>query len=291
MVAAFDLHEDLKIDTFFRVDVFETLAALGLRLLFRPLQSAAALYLPKREGVSGVIINAHHPLAMQRYSGGHELGHHIFDHGPRRVAQGEDAQTRKNSPEERLAEAFSSWFLMPPEAVEACLDRLGLEGPASPAEAYALSLRLGVSYSALCTHLPSLKLASPAVAEEWRARPLKSIKEELSTEPPLGGWQNDTWLLTPGDAERELVVRSGDRLLVEGSEHDVLVSPEESVVSATAVTDLLAKECVALDIPTAAPAPTGELAVRSPSGTETRWALRIERPQRGRYIPRGLVRT
>ena len=291
MVAAFDLHEELKIDTFFRVDVFEIITALGLRLLFRPLQSAAALYLPQGGGVSGVIINAHHPPAMQRYSGGHELGHHIFRHGPRRVYQGDDAQSRKNSPEERLAEAFSSWFLMPPEAVEACLGRLGLKGPARPAEAYALSLRLGVSYSALCTHLPSLNLVSSVVAEEWRSRLLKSIKEELSAEPPPGGWQNDTWLLTPGDAEGELVVRSGDRLLVEGSEQDVLASPEGSVVSAAVATDLLGKERIALDIPTAALAPTGELVVRSPSGAETRWTLSIERPHRGRYIPQGLVRA
>src|SRR3954469_16943287 len=108
MVAAFELHEELRIDTFFRVDVFEALAALGLKLLFRPLQTAAALYLPAGEGSSGVIIKPNHPLALQRYSGGHELGHHIFDHGARRVEQADGTAGRKDSPEERLAEAFSS---------------------------------------------------------------------------------------------------------------------------------------------------------------------------------------
>lgn len=65
MVAAFDAHEQLGLDTFGRVDVFDAMVGDGLRLVFRRLKGSAALYLPAVSGgPAGAIINAQHPLAL-----------------------------------------------------------------------------------------------------------------------------------------------------------------------------------------------------------------------------------
>ena len=64
MVAAFDAHEQLGLDTFGRVDVFDAMVGDGLRLVFRRLEGSAALYLPAGPGgPAGAIVNARSKLA------------------------------------------------------------------------------------------------------------------------------------------------------------------------------------------------------------------------------------
>src|SRR6185312_17096458 len=111
------------------------------------------------------------------------------------------------SKEEKLAEAFAAWFLMPPEAAQAARERISLTEVQRPSDAYALALRLGTSYSAICTHLPSLKLVKSHLAGQWREISLRTIKQELSVTPPSGGWHNDVWVLSAADAAAEIVVR------------------------------------------------------------------------------------
>src|SRR5689334_18384635 len=65
---AFEAHEDLNLDTFGRIDVFDAIVTDSVRLHFRPLD-CAALYLPASvAGRAGVLVNELHPLALQRYS-------------------------------------------------------------------------------------------------------------------------------------------------------------------------------------------------------------------------------
>src|SRR5882762_6950039 len=82
MVAAADAQEELNLDTFHRIEVLGAMSSAGLKVIFRKLEGCAALYLPSSlGGRPGAIINASHPLALQRYSAGHEIGHHFFGHG------------------------------------------------------------------------------------------------------------------------------------------------------------------------------------------------------------------
>jgi Zn-dependent peptidase ImmA (M78 family) len=290
MVAAFEVHDQLGIDTFGRVDVFEAIAADGLRLMFRPLRTAAALYLPASlGGQAGAIINAQHPLALQRYSGGHEYGHHVFSHGEQidRNAEPRGPQ-QAPSAQEKLAEAFAAWFLMPPEAADAARQRLGLRSVRHPADAYALALRLGTSYTAMCTHLPSLKLVKGHVSARWRDVQLKTIKQALSPTPPPGGWQNDVWTLSPGDAEAELVVRAGDRLLMHLPGWDVEAVPPGAAAERLTPADLLSTGWWSVDLaPNLAAGPTA-VRLRNSSDAVT-FSLFIERPRLGRYVRRGAM--
>jgi hypothetical protein len=242
MFAAAEVHDELGIDTSARIDVFAAIER-DVDLFFKPI-GAAGLYLPADHlggNAAGIVVNSDHPLALQRYSAAHELGHHHFGHAPDVDLEAElvARPDREQLPdEEKLAEAFASWFLAPPELVDAVLEQLGLERPRTPRDAYQLALRLGTSYTASCYHLPSLKLLDGPRGHQWAQIELRRIKEETAPRPRPEGWHNDVWLLGEGDREQELVVRAGDRLVLPGH-WQVEEMPGGATVVADAPTTLL----------------------------------------------------
>lgn len=218
MFAAADAHEELRLDTTRRIDVFATIEEIGLELLFRPLRGASGLYVPGTHRTDGgVLINSNHRLARQRFTGAHELGHFWLEHEVSLDLQTEfftRADDRHYQPQEMTAEAFAAWFLMPPELVDAVLDELGLSTPSSSDDVYALSLRMGTSYEATAYHLPNLKLASYDNAREWATQPPKRVKAALSMGVEMISYHHDVWSLSERDADAEFRVRAGDRLVV-----------------------------------------------------------------------------
>jgi Zn-dependent peptidase ImmA (M78 family) len=218
MFAAADAHEELRLDTTQRIDVFATIEGLGLELLFRPLRGASGLYVPGAHRTDGgVLINSNHGLARQRFTGAHELGHFWLEHEASLDVQTEfftRADARRYQPQEMTAEAFAAWFLMPPELVDAVLEELGLSTPRSSDDVYALSLRMGTSYEATAYHLPNLKLASYDTAREWATQPPKRVKAALSMGVEMVSYHHDVWSLSERDADAAFRVRAGDRLVV-----------------------------------------------------------------------------
>jgi len=293
MIAAADVQEELALNTFERIDVFDALSAAGLKLIFRKLERCAALYLPASPlgGRAGVILHAGHPLALQRYSAGHEFGHHVLGHGVQADRYTEPCQYRDEpSDQEKLAEAFAAWFLMPPEAVEQTVSRLGITRPAHPRDAYALALRLGTSYKATCVHLASLKLLSPTVASSWSELELKTIKRELSEDPPPGGWRGDVWLLGEADMASTLPARSGDRLLLDMTGLQVGSLPDSVSATTLVAADLLSTPRLALNLSPDIDAGPTSITLHG-DGRDLELRLIIERPRLGLYVPSRAVRV
>jgi hypothetical protein len=276
MGAAFEAHEDLGLDTVGRVDVFDAIVTAELRLIFRELE-CAALYLPSSvSGRAGVLVNAHQPLAMQRYSAAHEYGHHVFDHGGQIDRQSEPrGRGASIPPHEMLAEAFAAWFLMPPEAIEAGLRLLGLDAVTSVAQAYALALRLGTSFKATCTHVRGLA--------HHRDTVVKTIKQGLSPDPPPGGWRHDVWLLSDRDAEATVVARCGDTLLFELAGWDIEHLPDRMRADIVAGPDLLSPSRWRIDLPLDLPAEPQSVAFRQAASTIT-FSIDLQHPRKGRYF-------
>jgi Zn-dependent peptidase ImmA (M78 family) len=217
MFVAAEAHEDLAVDTGREIDVFAAIESLGLELLFRPLAGAAGLYVrPGAQRPGGVLINSRHRRARQRYTGGHELGHHLMGHSP--SLEPEDRSTGSPSeqlpPEEKLAEAFAAWFLMPPELVDKVMDDLSLRRPRGPIDVYALALRLGTSFEATALHLANLKLAQPNEAREWASTPLKRVKEALCAGHPPSSYRGDVWTLAVEEDRMRLALAAEDRLVL-----------------------------------------------------------------------------
>ncbi len=179
------------------IDVFALIDELGVTLVFRPYKRLAGAYLPSTDEVPPTItINEQHPLALQRYSAGHELGHHIapsdvvYDTDTDLLARGLPVKSEG----EYFAEAFAGWVLMPRRLVEAKIATLGV-GRALDAEAvYRLSLELGTSYEATLTQLRILKRLTYA-----RYRVLRKVSPKETKERLAGGTRAearpDVWLV------------------------------------------------------------------------------------------------
>jgi hypothetical protein len=213
-------------------------------------------------------------LARQRFTAAHELGHFWLKHDASIDLQTEILarnELDRLEPKEMVAEAFAAWFLMPPELLDAALADLRIKKPGSPEDVYALSLRLGTSYQATAYHLPNLKLVPYNVARAWATRPPKHIKTELSLGAPMDSYHHDVWSLSERDADAELDVRAGDRLVV-----TLLETPSSGVMWSTA--DLPATAHVVADTMydalENAPLQNGEgLQAQPPGGTLARTVI------------------
>jgi len=215
MLRAAHAHRDLEIDVTSRIDVFRAIEDAELILAFEPMPNLSGAYYRN----AGVLINANHPLARQRYTAAHEFGHHLFKHGTS-VDPMTDPLARWGGQthwpdHEKQAEAFAAWFLMPKKLVNASLDQLGLKRPGSAQDVYSLALRLGTSYEATARHLPNLKLGSQTQRDGWLKAKPRELKLALAEGAPPKDMRNDVWRIDERDNGAVVAVRIGDRLVIE----------------------------------------------------------------------------
>jgi Zn-dependent peptidase ImmA (M78 family) len=217
-IKAQQIHGDLGTPMDRPVDVFGAIEELGAMLAFAPLGGNAGIYLRPKEGPPGILIHEGHPRTKQRYTGGHELGHHVFEHTSE-VDGDLETELRRGQQErwpddEKVAESFGAWFLMPRKLVKNALTELDIERPRVALDVYALSLWLGTSYTATARHLPALRLATKARADEWAAIAPRELKHQLAGDLVPDDMQNDVWWLDERHNGLEIDTRPGDRLIL-----------------------------------------------------------------------------
>src|SRR5437867_2727207 len=76
MLRAAHAHRELGIDPTRRIDIFRAIEDAELILSFEPMPNLSGAYYRD----AGILVNANHPLARQRYTAAHEFGHHLFRH-------------------------------------------------------------------------------------------------------------------------------------------------------------------------------------------------------------------
>lgn len=177
-----------------------------------------------------IIISALRPLARRNFTCGHELGHHVFGHGSNLDLLIKDRDDESyESPEEFLADSFSSFLLLPALGVrKAFAVRSWDPQSASPAQIYTIACNFGVGYTTLVNHLTySLNQISRAQAKALLRSSPQTVREGIlgssSSDPltiidrhwlaPTADVEVGTNLLLPADA-----LPSNDTLApVEGS--------------------------------------------------------------------------
>ncbi len=222
------LHRDLeiqsKIDIFGgRVDVFTAIIDRGAQLVFRPLEGLIGAYIPVPG--PGILITTERNLAIQRYAGGHELGHFCMGH---RGSLDNDGILHRSpflsanyDPNEVAADAFASEFLLPEWLVEYHAHRQGWsrESFADVANLYQLALRVGLSYEATCRILQRHELLTRTVADKSLRVERKKIKQHLLGGHSIPDWHANVWVLTEKDEGSAIFGEPDDVFIVRLKEH------------------------------------------------------------------------
>ncbi len=217
-----------------RVEVFDIIDGQGLWLMFQPLQDLYGFY--RRIGPNaGIVLNAGHPAALQRYTAAHELGHHVLGHagsldeaaeigGVSGVEQPKAAEVVlprshpgfANPVQEAAAQEFAASLLMPVQMVNRALLDAGFDRDAprlSPADVYAMSLEFGTSYDAMLTQLAVLRKIGWTEAKQMRVAPLK-IKTMLADGRAPANSRADVWVVQDRDHGRTFPLRVEDEIIL-----------------------------------------------------------------------------
>jgi len=199
------------------IDVFAAMTAAQVPCMAQPLESLAGAYVGPSSGGPAIMVNSALGEIPIRHTAGHELAHHAFGHESRLDEQIDlDRGTLGTQlpDQEKLAEAFAAWFLMPRRAVVAAMRRARISRPAGPADVHQISCWLGTSFTGTARHLVNLHLADAHKAEEWTrawrngSARLRAALAGVQDKPP-----DRVWLVRPAANQAVLHVLPGDCLV------------------------------------------------------------------------------
>ncbi|MFI1996991.1 ImmA/IrrE family metallo-endopeptidase [Actinoplanes sp. NPDC020271] len=216
MLRAPQVHRDLDIDRTGYVDVFAALRAAGIDCMTRPMPKLFGFYFGLDDGGPAMLLNASLDEIGLRHTAAHELGHHVFDHGSRADSDLDIAGLQPQrvwTAVEKQAESFAAWFLMPPQAVDAALRRIGIEQVQQPEEVYEVARWLGTSYAGTVRHLRRLKKIDAKSASSWPSIPPQRLRARLHP-PTLNKPTSHLFPIRPSAGSGVLHVAAGDVLLL-----------------------------------------------------------------------------
>jgi Zn-dependent peptidase ImmA (M78 family) len=193
------------------VDVFGSILKAGACLLFRPLDGLLGACIENRRGV---IISTQRPLAVQRFTGAHELGHVIMNHPVSldgvEILSGDMPKTTDDMEVE--ANAFAADFLLPRWllAYHAKRQGWGKKEMKDPLFVYQLSLRLGASYEATVRSLERYQIIDTSDCASLLGIQPKRIKQGLLSGYSPTDWFRDVWLISERDEGMFVEGQPGD---------------------------------------------------------------------------------
>lgn len=206
------------------VDVFAAIQTLDLPLLLRPLEGLLGAYLS--DPGPGVLVTTKRPMAIQRFTAAHELGHFSLRH---QLSLDDESMLRRmpmqgqssGDFQEVEADAFAVEFMMPRWliALHAARQSWTVNGFRHPNVVYQLALRIGASYEATCWTLARHRFIQAAQARELLLTQPREMKVSLLEAHRPQDYRGDVWLLTERDAGARIDGSRNDLFVLRLKEH------------------------------------------------------------------------
>ncbi|TXH32876.1 MAG: ImmA/IrrE family metallo-endopeptidase [Burkholderiaceae bacterium] len=204
-------------DGYTRVDPIAIAEDEGINVMVRPLDKLLGAFL--REDSVGILLNHRRPAGMFHMTCAHELGHFFLGHGTNTDEQldyGSGANVI-----ELEADQFAYSLMAPLALVVKALkaQRWNWESVRNPATIYQLSLRLGLSYTAMVWSLVRLGKLDGGTARSLARIPPANIKRALAPEGTTFEGNQDVWRIGPNDGGSILEPRPDDHIIMELPSH------------------------------------------------------------------------
>lgn len=199
-----------------RVDPEWIAAQAGVVVIRRPMKTLLGAFV--REGAPGIILNSQRPSGQTHLTCAHELGH--FFHGHSSTADDRIQYGQGASKSELEADWFAYGLLTSRSTISLAMRRKGwtVSSLKNPENLYQLSLRIGVSYTAMAWSLVRLSIWSRSDAERTQAVEPIEIKKSILARQDFDP-RADVWLLDSGDRDLVLEPAVGDQVVLSLPNH------------------------------------------------------------------------
>jgi Zn-dependent peptidase ImmA (M78 family) len=171
---------DLGLDLFQPINIYDVCAKLNVDVQFVDV-NMEGLYI-NHGGQPKILISSQRPFARRVFTCGHELGHHVFNHGLKVDILTEGGCERElKSSDETLVDAFSSALLMPVGGIQnEFLKRNINMYLAAPKDYFLISSVFGVGYQTLINQCRFNRLINETKAMELsKYTPAKIFRSEF----------------------------------------------------------------------------------------------------------------
>lgn len=205
-------------------DIIGAVTKRNIPLLFRPLDKLWGAFISAEDREGGIIVTTKVGLPVQRFTLAHELGHLLLGHQSSLDETIEFAGrngSKSRLTQEVAADTFASELLGAGPLLRESAKRHQWTKKKlhAPDNIYQLSLRLGISYQAMCWALVTSKVLTRAEAVRMQAKPVKSLKQALAPAELLRNSWADVWSLTEADSGTFLEAGPNDIFAVHVQDH------------------------------------------------------------------------
>jgi len=200
-----------------RIDPVKIAESEDVDVLVRPLDRLLGAFL--REERNGILLNSQRPSGMFHMTCAHELGHFYLGH---LSTADEQLDYRSDASDAELEADQFAYSLMAPlwlvvHVMKA--QRWGWPSIQDPAIVYQLSLRMGLSYTAMLWSLVRLnRLTSPQARTLAKVTPAE-LKRALVPKGTVLAPTQDVWHVGPSDKDAILEPRPQDHIVMDLPNH------------------------------------------------------------------------
>lgn len=177
---ASEIRLKLGLDLFQPINIYDVCAKLKLDVQFINI-NMEGLYV-NNAGTSKILLSNMRPFPRRVFTCGHELGHHVFNHGLKvDTISDENENSPYKSKDEILVDTFAAALLMPIGGIEIEFEKRNLKFHlAKPIDFYSISSVFGIGYQTLILHCQINDLITESkLLELKRFTPAKIFKSEF----------------------------------------------------------------------------------------------------------------